>query len=227
MDLNSKDIKEFEDKDMCSKCGGMCCKNSGCNYLPNDFSNMNFDYLKSRLDEENISITAIFNFFCNNKKEVVSANPILHLRVRNVGKGIIDLFSKKTSCSVLTETGCPYTLEKRPSGGVYLIPKKAGCINIYPEKNQIEDWTKHQKVLQKLVRYYSNNSVEEQVKQEIINTTADMYLELKVLNGNVNKASQEIRNILITLNYLSSLYKKEIEIGQKTGEENYKKMILK
>ena len=85
---------------------------------------------------------------------ITSYNVCYTKLLRNVGKGIIDLFSKKTTCSVLTETGCPYTLEKRPSGGVYLVPKASGCINVYPEKKQLEDWSRHQKVLQKLVRYY-------------------------------------------------------------------------
>lgn len=225
MDLNNKDIKEFEDKGICSSCGGMCCKNSGCNYLPKDFDNMSFEYLKGKLEGQEISITSTFDFFCNSKKEVISVNPILHLRVKNIGKGIVDLFSKKTTCSVLTETGCPYTLEKRPSGGVYLVPKKDGCINVYPEKKQLEDWSRHQKVLQKLVRYYTGCSVDDQVKREIINTTAEMYAELRLLNGDANKASQEIKNILITLNYLSNLYKKEIQEGQGKGAEQYKKVL--
>ncbi len=225
MELNTKDINEFEDKDICASCGGMCCKNSGCNYLPKDFDNMSFEYLKEKLEGKEISITSTFDFYCNSKREVISATPILHLRVKNVGKGIVDLFSKKTTCSVLTETGCPYTLEKRPSGGVYLVPKKDGCINVYPEKNQLEDWSRHQKVLQKLVRYYSNCSVDEQVKREIIEATAQMYIELRKLNGDANKASKETKNILLTLNYLSNLYKKEIQVGQEKGAQEYKKFL--
>lgn len=32
-------------------------------------------------------------------------------------KGILDLLSMKTTCSNLTETGCSFSYEERPSGG--------------------------------------------------------------------------------------------------------------
>ena len=38
---------EYENLNLCAECGGKCCKNSGCGYLPKDFENMFFGNLKN------------------------------------------------------------------------------------------------------------------------------------------------------------------------------------
>lgn len=53
----SKNIKTYVDKEMCKKCGGVCCKQNGCIYLPRDFKNMNINYLIQELEKGNISIS--------------------------------------------------------------------------------------------------------------------------------------------------------------------------
>ena len=38
---------------MCQKCGGICCKENGCIYLPGDFKTMDINYIISLLNEGN------------------------------------------------------------------------------------------------------------------------------------------------------------------------------
>lgn len=187
---------EYENLNLCAECGGKCCKNNGCGYLPKDFENMFFGYLKNRIDLGDISISVRFASHSNDDI-ITSPNPILLLKVRNEGRGIIDLFSMGRPCSVLTDKGCPYPFEKRPSDGKNLIPGKNGCDNIYPLKNILEDWSGHQKVMQKLYRSYAKCSMDDQIKQDIINVKKEIkektphigkmnYSELKVFKHSVS-----------------------------------------
>lgn len=43
----------------------------------------------------------------------------------------------KKCCSLLTDSGCLYSLEKRPSGGVNLIPDENGCYQLVNQKEAI------------------------------------------------------------------------------------------
>ena len=54
-DVRGKRI-EFENKELCSACGGICCKNMGCHYSPDDFSDLSFEGLKKEIDKGYISI---------------------------------------------------------------------------------------------------------------------------------------------------------------------------
>ncbi|MFV0249681.1 MAG: hypothetical protein ACK5HP_01395 [Bacilli bacterium] len=64
--MNNKK-NDFENRKLCSECGGRCCKKTRCNYLPMDFESMNFGYLKSRIDRQEISVTSILYFHSNLK----------------------------------------------------------------------------------------------------------------------------------------------------------------
>lgn len=75
------------------------------------------------------------------------------------------MLSIKTPCSLLTENGCPYDLEHRPSGGVNLIPgnSKYECFPKEDVKKLIEGWQSYQKPLYKVVKILTGKEVEEQI----------------------------------------------------------------
>lgn len=52
-----KDRESYINYEMCKTCGGECCKQCGCIYLPEDFENLSFDYLKNEIDKGYISIS--------------------------------------------------------------------------------------------------------------------------------------------------------------------------
>lgn len=84
---------ELENKDVCKKCGGKCCKKCGCDYYIEDFENFKINYLEKRLRDGNMSIVASIIFSVVKGKCV--AKPFLYLRARNKGRDIVDLLSLK------------------------------------------------------------------------------------------------------------------------------------
>lgn len=164
----------IENIDICKKCGGRCCKKSGCDYLPSDFSDLSTNGLFQKLNDGNISVVATFYFekLPNGK---IYANPFLYLRARNLNREIIDLFSMKTTCSQLTLNGCKYVYETRPSMGKNLVPVDGN--NCYPDKNPIEmisEWNSYQKVLSKLVKRFTGLTVEEKLSQDVLKLFIDV-----------------------------------------------------
>jgi len=98
----------------------------------------------------------------------------LYLRARNINRPIVDLLSLKTTCSQLGPTGCNYSLEDRPSGGVNLIPKENNdCYRLIDQLKIMEFWDYYQKVLSRLVKRITGLSVEENLKKDIENLLYD------------------------------------------------------
>lgn len=203
-------MNNFENRDLCKKCGGYCCKKSGCDYWVDDFHDKSYNGLLDALSTGNISIIALLNFKrINNNKLIVV--PFLGLRARNTDRDIVDLLSIKTTCSMLTEDGCTYDLENRPSGGVNLIPgeSKTLCRPLKKPLEEMMKWEKYQKQLRKIVKKYTGMSVEDKLKEDVEN------LFLDVLNGNLEKAAIEeqydIEKLLVLLQQVySDEYKKAI-----------------
>ncbi len=48
---------KYVNYEMCKKCGGVCCKQIGCAYIPQDFKSLEYNYLINLLEQGNISIT--------------------------------------------------------------------------------------------------------------------------------------------------------------------------
>ena len=167
-----EDVK-FEDKSICSECGGYCCKKCGCDYAPSDFESLQLDYLQKKLEEGHISIVSFQNF-----KEIngqIINEPFLYLRERNINRPIVDLSSMKTTCSSLLENGCTYTLDKRPKGGVNLIPSKEGpCRPHVNPLNIVLEWKRYQKSLQRLVKRITGKSVNQQLSEDVYKLFCDI-----------------------------------------------------
>lgn len=163
-------MEKYEDRNICSSCGGLCCKKSGCDYYVEDFPSITKNEILKVLSTGSISIVGAVNIQRFGKKSV--ASPILYLRARNKDRDIIDLFSMKKTCSMLTDSGCSYDLQHRPSGGASLIPKKnsAGFFHCAPAVNQLEalkKWLPYQNLLGKIVKRYTGKSVDEVFKEDV------------------------------------------------------------
>ena len=157
---------EYENKEICATCGGICCKKSGCDYFTTDFGVINKNSILEVLETGNVSIVSafIFNTLGNGKKTLI---PFLYLRARNKNRDIIDLFSMKTECSMLTENGCSYDLEHRPGGGVNLIPSKGACVHLRNPKDEMLKWGQYQGLLSKLVKRYTGKTVNTVIKENV------------------------------------------------------------
>lgn len=140
----------MENKEICSKCKGKCCKTMGCHYSPKDFEEISFEYLMSQIDKGYISIDWWEgNPFEDNR----NIHRAFFLRVRNVESPIVDP-SWGGRCSLLTETGCSLTYNERPTGGRLLIPGEKNCVPKYTKEDCVKEWYKYNDILIKLYENY-------------------------------------------------------------------------
>lgn len=191
---------EFENKDLCAKCQGKCCKKCGCDYFINDFVEINKNSILKILETNNVSIvSALKSEYLPNGKKVLE--PFLYLRARNVDRGVVDLLSLKKRCSLLTDTGCLYSLEKRPSGGVNLIPDENGCYQLVNQKEAILKWGPYQNLLSKIVKRLTGKTVLEVFENDIENMLYEF------INKKFEKFSEtEIEEVIPLIKDFANLY---------------------
>ena len=198
---NFEDPSIFKSSD-CKKCKGHCCKKCGCAYFVEDFEDLSFESLKKELEKETISITSVLEL--DKIRNQVINSPVLFLRTRNRKREIVDLFSEKTRCSLLTPDGCPYSFEERPLGAIMLLPAykngKLACESLeLSNEIALENWKKHQNALKKLVEYYTGKSVEERLKEEIRDAIATLAIAIR----NNTELKERQLQILEPIQYLN------------------------
>lgn len=158
--------KRYVDKDMCKKCGGVCCKQNGCVYLPEDFKTMNINYLMEELNKGNISISG-------QPSPVLFLGDawtyILYLRARNEDSPIVDLFGKGGPCINLTERGCSLKSDKRPSLGKSVKPTRIGgpCKQMHDPSDMTNAWLKYQALLKRMVAKTTNEEFKDILVKQI------------------------------------------------------------
>lgn len=171
-----KEIKN-ENLSICQKCGGMCCKKSGCDYSADDFDNCSYNNLVKELSKGDKSIVCYMKF----KEEspgVITYEPFLYLRARNNDRDIIDLVSIKTGCSLLLPNGCSLDYKHRPMGGRNLKPvdpSEGACMPLMNPMGIVQSWKVHQKTLKRLVITFSGKSVNAKIKEDVENLFYDVY----------------------------------------------------
>ena len=113
---------KFENKEICLKCGGYCCKNLPGNYYPKDFnlSEINpteedFKKLKKIINDSNIAI----DWWEDNNYPPTKY--FLRPAIKNATQKFHPTWGGE--CIFLTETGCQLSYEKRPLECKNLIPK--------------------------------------------------------------------------------------------------------
>ena len=133
--------------------------------------------------------------------------PFLYLRERNTGRDVVDLLSMKTPCSNLTEHGCSYTYEERPSGGKNLTPSKDGLC--YPKEDSLQkvlEWSPYQKQLEKIVKRYTGLSIDNKIKEDVVTLLTDINEE-----NFKNVSELEIIDVKRMLPMLIECYKEQAE----------------
>lgn len=194
-----------ENKEVCKNCGGRCCKKSGCDYWPSDLPDKTYKGILKFLENGKVSIVAMMNFKRINGK--LCNFPFLYLRERNTGRDVVDLLSMKTPCSNLTEHGCSYTYEERPSGGKNLTPSKDGLC--YPKEDNLQkvlEWSPYQKQLEKIVKRYTGLSIDNKIKEDVVTLLTDIKEE-----NFKNVSELEIIDVKRMLPMLIECYKEQAE----------------
>lgn len=194
-----------ENTEVCKNCGGRCCKKSGCDYWPSDLPDKTYKGILKFLENGKVSIVAMMNFKRINEK--LCNFPFLYLRERNTGRDVVDLLSMKTPCSNLTEHGCSYTYEERPSGGKNLTPSKDGLC--YPKEDNLQkvlEWSPYQKQLEKIVKRYTGLSIDNKIKEDVVTLLTDIKEE-----NFKNVSELEIIDVERMLPMLIECYKEQAE----------------
>lgn len=194
-----------ENTEVCKNCGGRCCKKSGCDYWPSDLPDRTYKGILKFLENGKVSIVAMMNFKRINGK--LCNFPFLYLRGRNTGRDVVDLLSMKTPCSNLTEHGCSYTYEERPSGGKNLTPSKDGLC--YPKEDNLQkvlEWSPYQKQLEKIVKRYTGLSIDNKIKEDVVTLLTDIKEE-----NFKNVSELEIIDVERMLPMLIECYKEQAE----------------
>lgn len=149
--------------EICSQCGGSCCKQCGCHFSPDDFEEISFEFLKKEIEKGYISIDYV------DGEMIYQSIGVYILRVRNQDAPVVDTGFRRTPCILLTGGGCKLDYEHRPTGGKLLIPsneffgifeKKRNCHSCYSIKDCCYEWKSHQKILHDLVEYFKDKEIQ-------------------------------------------------------------------
>ena len=158
--VKNYDAPENVNSAICSECGGECCKRCGCEFSPNDFQEISYEFLKKEIEKGFITIE-----FIDGGDLYELLDGVLILRMRNKNSPIVDSVKKKTPCILFTENGCKLDYEHRPTGGKLLRPttKKDGaifrrrsCSSTYSIESCCYEWWPHQRVLYELAEYFKD-----------------------------------------------------------------------
>lgn len=147
--------------EICKECGGECCQRCGCNFSPDDFKEISFEYLKQQIEKGYISIEYIDG-------ELIYDNwGVYILRARNQGMPIVDFGYHRAPCILWTkENGCKLDYEHRPTGGKLLKPSEKKqqlffkaeriCPSNYSLRNCCYEWKPHQRILKELIDFFKD-----------------------------------------------------------------------
>ncbi len=120
-------MQNDENKEVCSACGGVCCKSSGGLVYPNDFGEINLPRLIESLKSGYYAV----DYFDDRTNEMSSG---YYLRTRVVGVQRAFHPNGLGVCILLNETGCKLNYNNRPTGCKALIPNPPNC---YYPNNEI------------------------------------------------------------------------------------------
>ena len=145
----------YVNKDVCSKCGGICCRSMGCHISPSNLKEVTYDYIKKMLDTGFVSIDYWDGDPITDKNNGERA---YFLRMRNVNAPVADP-SWGGQCILLTSKGCPLQFKDRPLGARLLVPKEnEECIPEYTKQDCAKDWFKYNDILDRLWKEYDGNN---------------------------------------------------------------------
>jgi Fe-S-cluster containining protein len=142
-------IEFNEDKEICKKCGGECCKNMGCFVFPEELPPITISIIRQK-------ILTGFCFDCwEGELDNVSSPLFIRARNKNAPDKIFDA-SWGGECVFLGPNGCSLSWDRRPSSGRALIPNKnkpGECKSIkgYGKKDECcRAWLPYQSILRQV-----------------------------------------------------------------------------
>lgn len=220
--LESKLSSTYVNPSICQKCGGECCKVSGCEYFASDLKSFDYDYIDKLLQSGEVSITDSFAVVPDKNNEYHLDN-ILMLRARNKGMSEIDLISAPRRCAMLKENGCTYDFAHRPGEGRHLVPNaNHQCYVDIQEEEEIMEWLPLQDTLKALVKKYRGVELEEAIRDDVYN------LFVAVLEQNFPYSTQAGEALAFhSAISLARVYKDELEKARRYVDRNKGRKLIK
>lgn len=149
-------MKFYENKELCAKCGGKCCKHMGCELFPEDvekhYGSITEETIFKLLESGNWAVDWYDGFRKNGKFYERG----YYMRARNVSEPAVHP-SWGGKCVLLTEAGCRLDFEHRPSGGKALKPGEKNCTRSLNKYDIAEMWFPYREIIYKAIRKYNNN----------------------------------------------------------------------
>lgn len=142
---------KYINSEICTNCGGMCCKHMGCHIAPSDLKEVTYDYIKDMIMTGTVSLDYWEGNPFEDDRDIERA---YFLRMRNKGAAICDA-SWGGECIILTDHGCPLSFKDRPKGARLLVPQEKGeCILEYDKQVCAKDWYQYNDILDKIWNEY-------------------------------------------------------------------------
>lgn len=140
--------EKSQNSQLCTECGGQCCKRCGCSYFPKDLD-MSFTNLSDMFEKKLL----VIDWVQYNDDSVYNLlpEPIYYCRVPNITDTSHVGLSNRGNCIYLTPTGCMLSYDERPTGGKLYVPFWSGCYTLYKPQEFIDAWTPYQDLLKSFI----------------------------------------------------------------------------
>ena len=201
--LNNKNYINHKTCSQCSK----CCNSSGCALLPLDIEPFSTENVIRYIDTGKYSIMArIFS-----KKNIH-----ICLQSREINGDIFQINKPHKKCALLTEKGCLFSDEERPTYALNLIPGYYGygsCCQSLDDEIFYNMWNSVQNIMEEVVQHYSRKSSYQVVNESFDEVAKEIYQTL------INKENFENYNTIFknSIKFEVDLYEKIIKISDSAG----------
>lgn len=147
-----EDIPVYEDKEICARCKGLCCKNMGCNLTPEDvekhFGPITEETIIKLLKSGDWAMDW-YDYYSNTELGV-DYDRGFYLRARNKNDNRAIYPAWWGECKHLTENGCKFDFEHRPTGGKNLKPVESHKCAGKDKYFYATIWLPYRDILQKI-----------------------------------------------------------------------------
>ncbi len=148
---------------VCSPCGGKCCKHMPGEYMPDDFAESD---MIARISEGLKSGTMSIDWWEGDPEGDLGVREAYYLRpsVKRYENFIFHGAWGGAECSQLTENGCNLSFEDRPSGCKALVPghNGYGCTTAsgFGKRAAVIAWKQHRTLLLQIANSIQSETIE-------------------------------------------------------------------
>lgn len=184
-------MENNENRELCAKCGGECCKSMGCTFSPNDFKEEITKNSMIKLLETGLVSIDCYDGDPTKDENDYSGDYInaYYPRIRNLptkfSQAELVEYSWSGQCGLLKEDGCRLSFEYRPYQAKVLIPNENGCECAYSKQKCAIDWLPYHDIFEDIVCNFS-------IKADELNS-----LNLsKISEEDMNKRIEQLKLLL-------------------------------